>query len=192
MKEILEISRVSMHRDPFSKKHRWRYSKSDYHIVDNKWPRNFILIALLRFKGKSINDAFAYYCTLVPDYFQKHFWRDIKEGTFSYNNYLIDITQSGIIQVSFRKSKPNYQRVYYLLDNKTGKKIPWDNSFDESFKLQIQMLFGRYQKISVLKKVSPLSSKEFYENRSKERKLKREQLKKQKDELKDVFKKKLL
>jgi hypothetical protein len=105
----------------------WRkHYHSEYHDVEDRSPRLIALHVYRKFKGKNVNDAFSYYCSLVPVYMQNRFWKDIeknKEDAIKHKhwwkyNYYID-TQNRIQEV--RKKPYNSKIPFYV--NKREEKI---------------------------------------------------------------------
>jgi hypothetical protein len=83
-----------------SQKERYGHGSSDCHKVNGAYPYKWARRVLRKYVGKSYNEAFAYFCTLVPDYQQKFFIEELKlsQGYWTPDNkYTID--DEGIIRI---------------------------------------------------------------------------------------------
>jgi hypothetical protein len=121
----------------------WNYHRhSAHHLVDGLFPYTRAIRVIESNIGKSFDNAFSYFCKLVPRYQQKWFLEKFEENRRGYwNSYYID--DNGNIQANRReRSKrlyPVYSKDYKTerVHKITGKKFPkdtwwWKSKVNES------------------------------------------------------------
>ena len=112
---------------PKSQRFRLFKISSDYHKVNGEYPQKWARRVLRKFVGKTYDEVFAYFCTLVPDYQQKYFIEELKlsQGYWTPDNkYVVD---EGIIKIVVKEAK-NGLIVFESYDYKIGYKNKRDGS----------------------------------------------------------------
>jgi len=90
---------------PKSQRFRRNYT-SDYHKVNGEYPTTWARRVFKKYVNQPYEEAFAYFCTLVPDYQQKWFKSefDVSRGWWTpYDQYTLD--EDNIIRVMEKKQK---------------------------------------------------------------------------------------
>jgi len=91
---------------------------SDWHFVNGYGPNTIADRVIKKFEGKTFDEAFAYYCTLVPKYQQKFFMQQFdKKSVYWRTCYML---KDGIIKKVPRSAKKTY--AFYSDDYKIGYK----------------------------------------------------------------------
>lgn len=80
--------------------------RHDWHRIDGRSLKSIIVNVCKKYLGMHINNAFSYYCKLVPKYQQKFFW-DSLDRDYYYYPYFID--ENNIIVKYPHKKKYNFK-----------------------------------------------------------------------------------
>ena len=89
----------------------WEYGKSGHHKVGDYYPYDIAKRVIKKYLGKSFDDAFSYYCTLVPKYMQHIFLEEFQPSRYSWYRQSYYINSNKIIC----ESKPNKRKKYSLI-----------------------------------------------------------------------------
>lgn len=106
-------------------KDRWSYKPNIYHNIGHYSPYDLIDRVCKMYLGQHINDAFSYYCKLVPKYQQKLFHKNFNNITsWGYETYLLDENSNIILNPKYAQKK-----IYkiYSNDYKIGYKYIGNN-----------------------------------------------------------------
>ena len=137
----------------FNKEHRyefkWRYGRGTWHKVGDYGPWKIAERVIENNIGKPFDDAFSYYCKLVPIYQQDAFLEEFRPSRygFTYNDYIVD--EEGLIQRNRDKNKYKGPYTFYSSDFKTeqrhiitGKPKPEDRWWSKKHKVDDSMYVG--------------------------------------------------
>ena len=92
----------------------WHYKAHESHTTDGVSPRERAERVIKKFMGKSFNNAFSYYCSLVPKYQQKYFLEQFEKRRVWYEPKYTTNSQ-GVIKDNRRaRSK---QQIYFTSDD---------------------------------------------------------------------------
>lgn len=106
-------------------RNRWSYRKHIYHNIGHYSPYQLVDRVCKMYLGQHINDAFSYYCKLVPKYQQKYFLEEFQEKKWRYKPYILD---NNIIILN-RKYKEKKIYKIYSDDYKIGWKYIGKDKF---------------------------------------------------------------
>jgi hypothetical protein len=99
------------------------HGTSDYHKVNGEYPTTWARRVMRKYVGKTYEEAFAYYCTLVPDYQQKWFKSEFDLSTTWWrtpsDNFILD--ENHIIKIKETESKSG-PVIFSSYDYKEGHK----------------------------------------------------------------------
>lgn len=127
---------------------------SDWHYVEDYGPNTIANRVLKKFENKTFDEAFAYYCTLVPKYQQKFFAQQIET---EYNRYWRNcyILENGIIKKMSPKDKKIYtfysdDYTYCYRHKVTGREITKETYWSERMPKDPHRCYSNY--VDVVKK----------------------------------------
>lgn len=89
----------------------WGYGKSGHHKVGDYYPYDIAKRVIKKYLGKSFDDAFSYYCTLVPKYMQHIFLEEFQPLRRSWYRQAYYINSDKIIC----ENKSNRRKRYPLI-----------------------------------------------------------------------------
>ena len=167
---------------------RYRNGSSDYHKVNGCYPCKWARRTLRKYVGKSYDKAFAYFCTLVPDYQQKFFIQELKlsQGYWTQDNkYVID--NNGIIQIMSKELKSE-SVVFFSYDYIVGYKSKRTGEVT-AYNRYVDMFPERYDTIIVSgfsKEFESVKDREYIRLMKEKSKLKKLEEKKKKKEKEKV------
>ncbi len=110
----------------FNKEHRyhleWRYGRGTWHKVGDYGPWKIAERVIENNIGKPFDDAFSYYCKLVPIYQQDAFLEEFRPSRygFTYKDYIVD--GEGLIQRNRDRNKYKGPYTFYSSDFKSEKR----------------------------------------------------------------------
>lgn len=102
----------------------WRYLK-----IDGKWPYHAVRHVVEKFLGKSVDDAFSFFCSICPIQLQWHFYNDVdiykyqslvhRYGSYPFfmNDYYIDENKNICKYIKLKKKR------HYVLVNSWEEEI---------------------------------------------------------------------
>ena len=184
----------------------WRYWGGRYHKINGKFPYKIIVHALNKFVGKSINKAFKYDCSLVPQYMQNYFWDDIEDDEVAnwrwrFSGYYID--KRGNVKKQKKETSPrkyiyigkeHVTKKFFIYSHKNhpkyGRRLPPEIKVVKSIIYDEELAEGTDEynrEIAERLQAKKVNTRLYYENKKNQdydfQRLKREKKANEEDEL---------
>lgn len=106
---------------------RWDSGKHQIYPIKHIWPHRWVDIVCKKYLGQHINEAFKYYCTIVPKHHQHIFWKEFYRNRKYGWSSKYDYDEQGIIVKVPQKKKQAV--IFYSID------------FEEKWRHKITKLF---------------------------------------------------
>ena len=127
-KKSLDMDKLPYKESMTKGKDGWGYNSigsDDCHKVNGKYPWTHVQRVLNKYKGKSANKAFTYFCSIVPKYQQRWFWDELnsyleygrKFRGYRWGYWFVDKNQC----IQYKKPKKEQtEHVIYSYDIRWG------------------------------------------------------------------------
>ncbi len=104
--DLDKLSDLPVHETNRFRKDRWSYRKDECHNIGHYSPYTLIDRVCKMFLGQHINEAFSYYCKLVPKYQQRFFHKTFNDKrSWRWNTYILDNNNNIILNPRYTQKK---------------------------------------------------------------------------------------